>query len=230
MLVGLIQVVQIEMGIAEGVDELARIEIADMGDEMGQERVARDVERNAEENIGAALVELARKPAVGDVELEQTVARRQGHRVELADIPRAYDEAPRVGFGADFLDHAGDLVHRRAVGLRPGAPLAPVDRPEFALPVRPFVPDPHPVLVEVADIGVAREEPEELVDDRRAMQALGGQQGKPVREVEAHLVAEHASRSRSRAVAPHDATVADMAHQIEILAHPTPRTSTPRQV
>ena len=50
-----------------------------LGHHVGEQRVAGDVERNAEEHVGAALVQLAGELAVGDVELEESVARRQGH-------------------------------------------------------------------------------------------------------------------------------------------------------
>ena len=55
---------------------------------------------HAEEDVGAALVELAGEPAVGDVELEQRVARRQRHRVDVRHVPGADDEAPRVGIAS----------------------------------------------------------------------------------------------------------------------------------
>ena len=46
---------------------------------MREQRVRSDVERDAQEKVGAALVQLARKLPVGDVELEERVARRQRH-------------------------------------------------------------------------------------------------------------------------------------------------------
>ena len=51
------------MRVAEGVDEIADLEPAFARDEMGQQRVARDVERHAEKQVGRALVELAGEPA-----------------------------------------------------------------------------------------------------------------------------------------------------------------------
>ena len=81
---GLVEVVEVEVGVAEGVHEVARLEVADLGHHHRQQRVGGDVERHAEEDVGGALVELAGEPAVGDVELEQRVARRQRHRVESA--------------------------------------------------------------------------------------------------------------------------------------------------
>ena len=129
---GLVEVVEVEVGVAEGVHEVARLEVADLGHHHRQHRVGGDVERHAEEDVARSLVELAGEPAVGDVELEQRVARRQRHRLEVTDVPRADDVAAAVGVGADLLDDGGDLVHRPAVRGRPGPPLVPVDRAELA--------------------------------------------------------------------------------------------------
>ena len=56
---------------------------------MRQQRIGRDVERHAQEDVGGALVELAGQPAVGDIELEQAVAGRQRHLVDVGRIPGA---------------------------------------------------------------------------------------------------------------------------------------------
>src|SRR6478609_2920845 len=59
---GLVEVVQIEMGVAEGVDEVAHREVTDLRYQVGQQRVRGDVERHTEEDVGRALVELAGQP------------------------------------------------------------------------------------------------------------------------------------------------------------------------
>ena len=53
---GLFEVVGIEMQIAEGVDEFAGGQAGDLGDHAGEQGVAGDVEGDAEEEVGAALV------------------------------------------------------------------------------------------------------------------------------------------------------------------------------
>jgi hypothetical protein len=60
----------------------------DLRDHQRQQRVRGDIERHAEEDVGAALVELARQPAVGHVELEQRVAGRSAI-FEVGHVPRA---------------------------------------------------------------------------------------------------------------------------------------------
>ena len=94
-----------------------------------------------------------------------------------------------------------------------------VDRPEVAALVGPFVPDAHAVLVEIFDVGVAGQEPEQLVDDRLQVQLLGGEQREAVGEIEAHLIAEHRQRAGAGAVALFRAAAQNVFHQIEVLAH-----------
>ena len=73
---GLIEMVAVDVGVAEGVHEFAGLVAADLRQHQGQQRVGSDVERDAEEDVGAALIKLARQFAVGNVELEQAVAGR----------------------------------------------------------------------------------------------------------------------------------------------------------
>ena len=66
----------------------------DVGDEVGEQGVAGDVERDAQEQVGRALVELAGEPSVGDVELEERVAGRQRHLGDLGGVPGRDDQPP----------------------------------------------------------------------------------------------------------------------------------------
>ena len=75
------------------------------------------------------------------------------------------------------------------------------------------------MLVEIFDVGVAGQEPEQLVDDRFQVQLLGGRERKALGEVEAHLVPENRERAGAGAVALLHALGEDAFHQIEILAH-----------
>ena len=94
LLAHLLDMVVVDVTVAAGPDELTDVEADLLGDHMRQQRVAGDVERDAEEQVGAALVELARQPTVRDVELEQRVARRKCHLRNLRDVPRRHDHAP----------------------------------------------------------------------------------------------------------------------------------------
>src|SRR5579863_9228146 len=50
----LLEMIAIEVAVAARPDEFARLEVALLGEHVGEQRVARDVERHAEEHIGAA--------------------------------------------------------------------------------------------------------------------------------------------------------------------------------
>jgi hypothetical protein len=93
------------------------------------------------------------------------------------------------------------------------------DRPEIAVFVRPFVPDAYAVLFQIGDVGVALQEPEQLVDDGFHMQLLGGDERETFRQIEAHLMAEDRQRADARPVALLKALFQDQFHQIVILAH-----------
>src|SRR5271168_96135 len=57
--IGLRQVIQVQMTIAAGPYEIADLEIALLREHMRQQRVGSDVEGNAQQRIGTALIELA---------------------------------------------------------------------------------------------------------------------------------------------------------------------------
>ncbi len=123
------------------------------------------------------------------------------------------------GLLPDLLDHLADLVDAAAVCRRPGAPLVTVDGTEIAVLVGPFVPDRHLVLVQVADIGVTLQEPQQLVQDRAQVHLLGGDQRETRGQVEAHLVAEHADGTGPGTVFLANAVLAHVAHQVQVLFH-----------
>ena len=207
------------MGVAEGVHEVAGPQPADLGDQVGEQGVRGDVERDAEEDVGRALVELAGQPAVGDVELEHRVARRQRHLAQVGHVPGADQVPPGVRVGLDGLDHRGQLVDVTAVRGGPGPPLVAVDRAELAVSVGPLVPDRHALLVQPLDVGRSGEEPEQLRDHRPGVHALGGEQREAVGEVEAHLVPEDAERPRAGPVGLARPGGQHVVEQVEIGPH-----------
>ena len=73
---GLVEMIVVEVRVAEGVDELAGLKAGYLRHHLREQRVARDVERDTEEDVGAALVELAAQLSVSDEELEEAMARR----------------------------------------------------------------------------------------------------------------------------------------------------------
>ena len=114
-------------------------------------------------------------------------------------------------------DHLVDLVDRTAVGRAPVAPLRAVNAAEVAVRVRPLVPDGHAVLVEILDVGVAAQKPEQFVDDGFEVHFFGREQRKALAS-ETHLGAEHGKvpvpvRSDFLSM------LEDMPQEFEILAH-----------
>ncbi len=112
-----------------------------------------------------------------------------------------------------------DLVDVTPVRRRPGAPLVTVHRPEIAVCIGPLVPDGDLVVVQVTQVGVALQEPQQLMNDGAQVAFLGGHQRKAVGEVKAHLVAKDTDRARAGAVLLAGTVVTHMAHQVEILFH-----------
>src|SRR3974390_1638843 len=98
----------------------------------------------------------------------------------------------------------------------------PVHRPEIAALVGPFVPDTDAMILQIFDVGVAGEKPEQLVDNRLQMQLLGRQHWEAVGQVEAHLMSENRQRTRAGAIVLLDAAVEDRLYEIEVLAHGRP--------
>ena len=56
------------------------------------------------------------------------------------------------------------------------------------------------MVLEVFDVRVALQEPQQLIDNGLEVQFLGGEQRKTVRHVKPHLMAEHGNSARTCAV------------------------------
>jgi hypothetical protein len=89
--------VRIQVRIAQRVHEIAHAQAGGLRHHVGQQRVAGDVERHAEEDVAAALVKLAAELAVGHVELEQRVAWHQRHLRQVGHVPGADDQRRESG-------------------------------------------------------------------------------------------------------------------------------------
>src|SRR5262249_48041039 len=113
----------------------------------------------------------------------------------------------------------GDLINCLAVARGPRPPLLAIDRTEITMFVRPFVPDPNPVIVEIFDVGIAGQKPEQLVDNGFDVQLLGREQRKALRQVEPRLVAEYRQRTGPGAVVLLHAVGENVLHQVEVLTH-----------
>lgn len=211
-----IDVVDVDVGVSHDVCEASRHQVAHVGEHVREKRVACNVEGDAEAHVAGPLVELAVEVAlwlvllrglggvdapaaarVRDVELGEHVARRQGHALEVARVPRAEDHPPVVGVGAQLVDDLGQLVDTLARVVSAGVdvlgakvpPLEAVDGAQVAdVAVRQAdaveelagavaVPDLDADVAEGLGRGVALDEPEELGDDGAEEDTLRGEEG-----------------------------------------------------
>jgi len=86
--------VLINMQISKGVYEIANFKAADVRHEMCQQRIAADIERDAEERIRRPLVKLAMQGAfILDLELKQGMTRRQGNLITGGGVPSGDDQS-----------------------------------------------------------------------------------------------------------------------------------------
>ena len=152
--VSLLQVVGIQMGITEGKDKVPILQLANLGHHHSEQGIGSDIKRHSQKYIGAALVHLTAQFAIGHIKLEKSMAGRQGHVLDLSHVPGADNEAPGVGIVFDLLRHLTDLVDVPLVSGWPAPPLITVNRAQVAPFIRPFVPNRHPIVREVPDVGV----------------------------------------------------------------------------
>ena len=96
-------------------------------------------------------------------------------------------------------------------------PLVAVDRAELAVLVGPFVPDGNAALLQPLHVGVAAQEPKELVEDGLEVQLLRREQRKRGVELEAKLPAEDRPRAGAGAVGLARAALEHFGEQIEVL-------------
>ena len=94
-----------------------------------------------------------------------------------------------------------------------------VHRAEVAVFIGPFVPDRDAVFLQVFDVGVALQKPQQFVDDGAQVAFLGGDEREAFGEVEAHLVAKHREGAGAGTVVLARAVFEHVAHQIEVMFH-----------
>ena len=115
----LLQMIEVDVCIACSVDEFSWLQAAHLRHHLQQQGIGCDVEGHAEEGVGAALIELQREFAVGNLKLEQAVAGRQVHLLYVCHIPCADNHTARVRVVSYLVYHIRYLVDMAAVGCRP---------------------------------------------------------------------------------------------------------------
>jgi len=228
----LLDVVLVEMHIAEGMDEIPNTKAAHLRDHVREEGIRRDIEGNAEEDIRRTLVELTAQLPISNVELKQAMTRRKRHPPllyvclrsdgfirKIGRVPRGDDKATGMRPLLDLLNYFAHLIDHAAIWSLPRSPLLAVDGSEVTPLRRPFIPDRDTILFEVTDVGGAHQEPEQFVDDRTSGKLLCCEHGKSFTEIKPHLRAEDAIRPRTCAVVFRAAALKDMLQEIQILLH-----------
>src|SRR5579863_468004 len=92
----LLQMVVVQMHIPEGVNKLSRCQITNLRHHQRQQGITGDIERDPEEHIRTALIQLTAQPPIRDIELEQRMTRHQRHLGQISYIPCADDQPPAV--------------------------------------------------------------------------------------------------------------------------------------
>ena len=108
VLIGLLQVIEVEVAVAAAPDELARLKPGLLREHMGEERIGRDVEGHAQKYVSAALIELQVEFAAEDADLPHRMAGGQRHGVEFGDVPPFDDVAPAAGAACSSTTGADD--------------------------------------------------------------------------------------------------------------------------
>ena len=116
---GLFDVVQIEVGVTRGVDEVTGLVACHLCHHHQEQGVGGDVERNAEEGVGRSLVELERETVAGHVELEDSVTGGQCHLVHFGHVPGGDNHTTGVGIVFQLVEYVLDLVDGAAVVVGP---------------------------------------------------------------------------------------------------------------
>ena len=220
----LLVVVAVNVAVPARPDEVAHIQVALLRHHMGEQGVASNVERHAQENIGTALVQLtaelgffARVLRRRYIELKERMAGHECHLVELGHVPCAHDDAAAVGVGFEGVNDLLNLVNVAAIWCGPAAPLHAIHRTEVTIFAGPLVPNGDVAFFEPVVVARSRQEPQQLLDDGAQVNLFGGHQRKALVKVKAHLVAKHALGARACAVGFGNAVGIHVLHEVFVL-------------
>lgn len=89
-----------------------------------------------------------------------------------------------------------------------------VDRTQITLLICPFVPDRNTVFLQIGNVRIALQEPQQFVDNGTQMQFLCRDDRKPIRKIETHLIAENGARASSGPVSTVGSGFHDMAKKV----------------
>ena len=96
----LVFVIAVDVAITTGPNEIAHVQIALLRHHVCEQCIAGNVERHTQENVGAALVQLAAELALATgllgrrhIKLKEGMAGHEGHLGQLGHVPRTHNDA-----------------------------------------------------------------------------------------------------------------------------------------
>src|SRR5262249_49861154 len=98
------------MHITQAHDQLARGKIGHCSDHHRKDRIACDVERQAEKDVRAALIKMTAELSSMYVKLKERMARRKRDCIALFRVPSSDDEPATRRILSDLIDEILDLV------------------------------------------------------------------------------------------------------------------------
>ena len=119
LFVDLVQVVQVDVGISQRMDEVSCLEPGYLSRHLQQDGIRGYVERYTNEYVGTTLVKLQAQSTVRHVKLEEGMTGRKVHIGQVCHIPGADNDAPRVRVVLDGLDGLGYLVDAAPIVVGP---------------------------------------------------------------------------------------------------------------
>ena len=130
----------VNVQVAKGMDEFARLAAQDLGNDRRKERIACDIEWHAKKYVGTSLIELQAHFAVLNIDLIHIVADRKAralarlcHAVQIFGIPRSHQRVMRIGVFAQFINYPTQLVDSATVLGGPAAPKLAINMWQLAM-------------------------------------------------------------------------------------------------
>src|SRR4051812_20925889 len=147
------------------------------------------------------------------------MARRQRHLLHFAGVPGRNDMAAAFGVPFDLRNPLIDLVDRSSIRCAPIAPLRAVNAAQIAVRIGPLIPNRDTMILQIFDVRLAAQEPEQFVNDRFQMKLLGGQEWETFPQRKSRLRAEHRVGSCSGSIPLKLPLLQNESQQIQVLNH-----------
>ena len=216
-------VVAVDVGVAEGVDELPSFKTTNLCEHASEQGIGSDVEGDAEAHVAGSLVHLAtqsRLLVTSDIELSQNMARWQSHVLKSRRIPSCHYDSSACWVLLYGIDHLSQLINThtsiaRMHGLILGAKVSPLESvngtkvPFFSffeanliqkLSGSISIPDSDLFIAQDFGIRLPIDKPKELLSQSPPKDVFGGQNWEALTQIKSHLITEFGNDSGASAV------------------------------